>query len=148
MAGAWSNNLVVLENGKVVQTRKGFDAPHDLEIDAGGNLWLADANNNRLVQLTPDLNEIKVYEGPSYGFNGPRYMNVAADGTLWVADKYTHRVLAIRPGHDGVAHAIGTGKRGKGPGRLATPEGVMSKGQDLWISDSSNDRIVRYQIIN
>lgn len=146
VAGAWSDNLVVFENGKVVLNRKGYDAPHDIEVDAKGNIWLADANNNRVVNLTPDLKLIEEFKGRAFGFNGPRYLTIDPQGVIWVADKYTHRVLATYPGLRGALHVIGTGKAGKGPGKLSTPEGVASRGQDLWISDSSNNRVVRYLI--
>jgi hypothetical protein len=41
---------------------------------------------------------------------------------------------------------IGTGKPGKGPGLLNTPEGVAVRGRDVWISDTHNHRIVLYRV--
>ena len=63
-----------------------------------------------------------------------------------MADKYTHSVRIIAP--DGtLLTVLGTGARGKAPGRFATPEGVVIRGDDLWIADSGNNRIVRYRLV-
>jgi len=38
-------------------------------------------------------------------------------------------------------------ERGKGPGLFTTPEGVEVRGDILWLSDSGNDRIVKYRMV-
>ena len=66
-------------------------------------------------------------------------------GTLITADKNNHQIKIIGP--DGrLLLVLGTGRPEKGPGKFATPEGVEVKGDTLWISDSGNDRIVKYRI--
>ena len=145
VGGAWSGNLVVFENGKVVQEMKGLSSPHDVELAPCGDIWLADTGNNRMLLLTPDLKIRKELRGAPYKFRGPRYQDVMPEGTLIVADKYTHSVKII--GADGTLHqVIGTGRAGKGPGRFTTPEGVELRGDTLLFSDSGNDRIVKYRI--
>ncbi len=145
VAGAWSGNLVVFEGGKVVGELTGLSSPHDVELAPGGDIWLADAGNDRMLLLTPDLRIKTELKGPRYGFRGPRYQDVMPDGTLIVADKNTHSVKIIAP--DGtLTQVIGTGRAGKGPGKFTTPEGVELRGETLWISDSGNDRIVMYRI--
>ena len=95
-----------------------------------GDIWLADAGNDRMLLLTPGLQIIKELSGPKYGFNGPRYQDVMPDGTLIVADKYTHSVKIIAV--DGaLLQVIGTGRAEKGPGKFTTPEGVELKGDIL-----------------
>ncbi len=145
VGGAWSDNLVVYENGKVVGELKGLSSPHDVEATPEGDIWLADAGNDRMLLLTPTLQLIKELSGSPYGFNGPRYQDVMPDGTLIVADKYTHSVKII--GTEGaLLQVIGTGRAEKGPGKFTTPEGVEICGETLWISDSGNDRIVKYRL--
>jgi DNA-binding beta-propeller fold protein YncE len=145
VGAAWSGNLVVYENGKVVQEMQGLSSPHDVELTPSGDIWLADAGNNRMLLLTPDLNIRRELSGAPYNFRGPRYQDVMPDGTLIVADKNTHSVKIVGP--DGaLLQVIGTGRAGKGPGQFTTPEGVELRGDTLWISDSGNDRIVKYRI--
>ena len=144
--GAWSNNIAIYTGGQFVKQAGGLAAPHDIEPDAQGNFWVADASNNRIVYMTPSLVTVRVLEGPTYGFKGPRYLALGPDGTLYVADKYSHRVLLIDADSGVLKGIIGTGKAGLGPGLLATPEGVAVRGDILWISDTSNNRIVRYEL--
>lgn len=144
VAGAWSDNVVAYRDGKVVKQLGGLSSPHDLEQAPGGDIWLADAGNDRMLLLSPDLEIKRELKGAPYDFNGVRYQDVLPDGTLIAADKNSHTVKIIA--RDGELLAvIGTGRRGKGPGKFRTPEGVEVRGETLWISDSGNDRVVKYR---
>ncbi len=143
--GAGSDNLVVYVNGEAVEETGGLSSPHDVEFAPNGDLWIADAANDRLVRMTPDLDIKTVLKGAPYDFSGPRYLDVAADGTLAVADKYTHSIKIIAE-NGAVLGVIGDGSAGKGPGKFRTPEGVELGDGVVWIADSGNDRIVKYRI--
>lgn len=123
----------------------GFSAPHDIEFTPNGDLWIADAVNDRLVRLSPELEIRETLEGAPYSFSGPRYLDVAPDGTLVVAAKYTHSVKIITPGGKFLS-VIGGRSSGKGPNKFRTPEGVELRGDIVWISDSGNNRIVKYRL--
>jgi len=145
VAGAWSGNVVAYQDGKIVAELTGLASPHDLELVGDGNIWLADAGNSRLLLLSADL-EIKVELGrKQYGFDGVRYLDLTAGGIIIAADKNNHSVKFI--GADGrLLHMLGDGKPGRGAGRFTTPEGVEVRGTELWLSDSGNDRIVKYRL--
>ena len=143
--GAGTGNLVVYKDGAVEKETGGLSAPHDLEFAPDGDLWVADAANDRMVRMSPDLETKTVLKGAPYDFSGPRYLDVAPDGTLVVADKYSHSVKVIA--EDGtLLGVIGDGDSGKGPQKFRTPEGVELRGDTAWIADSGNDRIVKYRI--
>lgn len=145
VGGAWSGNVVVYENGKPVAELSGLSSPHDLEIAHDNNIWLSDSGNHRMLLLSPDLQVKHELKGSPYDFNGVRYQDVLPQGILVAADKYNHAVKFIAP--DGrLLYILGTGNPGKGPGKFTTPEGVEVKGNTLWISDSGNDRVVKYTI--
>lgn len=145
VAGAWSGNVVAYEAGKVVGELKGLSSPHDVELAPGGDIWLADAGNDRMLLLSPDLEIRRELKGPPYNFDGVRYQDLLPDGTLIAADKNNHQVKFIGP--DGaLILVLGDARAGLGPGKFRTPEGVELRGKDLWISDSGNDRIVKYRI--
>jgi DNA-binding beta-propeller fold protein YncE len=143
--GAGSDNLVVYMKGSVVKEVGGLSSPHDVEFAPNGDLWIADAANDRMVRMTSDLATVTVLEGAPYDFRGPRYLDVAPDGTLVVADKYSHSVKIIAESGEILA-VIGDGSAGKGPGKFRTPEGVELAGDLVWIADSGNDRIVMYRL--
>jgi DNA-binding beta-propeller fold protein YncE len=145
VAGAWSGNVVAYDNGKVVGELGGLSSPHDLERAPDGRIWLADAGNDRMLLLTPDLAIVRELKGPPYDFRGVRYQDVLADGTLIAADKNNHQVKVIAP--DGrLLLVLGTGRPEEGPGKFTTPEGVETRDETLWIADSGNDRVVKYRL--
>lgn len=145
VAGAWSGNLVVFENGQVVAEMTGLSSPHDVEQTPEGDIWLSDSGNNRMLLLSPDLEIKRELKGAPYNFNGVRYQDVLPDGTLIAADKNSHSVKIIDP--DGkLLLVLGENGPGKGPGKFRTPEGVEVRGDTLWISDSGNDRVVKYRL--
>lgn len=143
--GAGSGNVVVFEDGKVVHESIGLSHPHDVVMTAEGELWVADSGNDRMILMSPSLEWLKILDSKAYKFNGPRYQDMSADGLLVVADKYTHTVKVISRSGE-MLNVLGSGKAEKGPGLFTTPEGVEIRGKDMWISDSGNDRVVRYRI--
>jgi streptogramin lyase len=146
VAGAWSDNLVVYENGDVVGELGGLSSPHDVERTPEGDIWLADAGADRMILLSPDLEKKRELKGPPYNFDGVRYQDVLPDGTLIAADKNNHQVKFIGPDGE-LLLVLGTGQPGRGPGLFTTPEGIETEGDILWISDSGNDRVVKYRLI-
>jgi len=144
VAGAWSGNVVAFVDGKPVKELKGLSAPHDLENTANGDIWLSDSGNDRLLLLSPDLDIKRELKGSPYNFNGVRYMDVMADGTLIVGDKDNDQIKIISS--DGkLLKVVGSGQGGRGPGEFRTPEGVEIRGETVWVSDSGNDRVVKYK---
>lgn len=145
VAGAWSGNVVVYRDGVVVGELRGLSSPHDLERTPDGDIWLADAGNDRMLLLAPDLTVKRELRGTPYDFDGVRYQDVLPDGTLIAADKNSHTVKVIAA--DGrLLAVIGTGSPEMGPDRFRTPEGIEVRGDTLWIADSGNDRVVKYRI--
>jgi DNA-binding beta-propeller fold protein YncE len=145
VAGAWSGNVVAYADGRVVAELKGLSSPHDVELAGNGDIWLADAGNDRLLLLSTDL-EIKAELGGSkYDFDGVRYLDLTSRGMIIAADKNNHAVKFIDASGD-LLLTLGDGRPGKGANRFTTPEGVELRGSTLWLSDSGNDRIVKYRL--
>lgn len=145
VAGAWSDNVVAFDGEKIVAELTGLSSPHDLEVNAEGDIWLADSGNHRMLLLSSDLKVKKELSGPPYDFNGVRYQDILANGTLVVADKNNHQVKLISS-DSLLLGAVGSGQPGIGPNQFTTPEGVEVSGSTIWISDSGNDRIVQYKL--
>ena len=146
VGGAGSGNVVAYENGQVARELTGLAQPHDLELAADGDIWLADSGNDRMLLLSADLEIKQELSDAPYNFSGVRYQDVLADGTLIAADKNNHQVKIIAPDGELVL-VLGTGHAGEGPGEFTTPEGVEVRGDTLWLSDSGNDRIVKYKLM-
>lgn len=139
--GAGSGNLVVYREGQVVAEKKGFSAPHDVEFDREGEVWVADANHNRMVQLNENMKVVRVVSGTPFDFSGPRYVDFDRLNRMFVADKYSNSIKVISPEGE-LVQVLGGGKSGI----FDRPEGVEIRGGDLWFSDTYNNRIVRYRM--
>ncbi len=145
VAGAWSGNVVSFQDGEVVDELGGLSSPHDIELASNGDIWLADAGNSRLLLLSEKLEVKRELGREQYDFNGVRYLDLTDDGMIVAADKNNHQVKFIAA--DGsLVHVMGDGKPGRGANRFRTPEGVEIRGSELWLSDSGNDRIVKYRL--
>ncbi len=143
--GAGSGNLVVYQNGEEIAQLGGFSSPHDVEFDNNGNVWVADANNHRMIKLNESLDIVTELGGSPYDFNGPRYMDFDQQGRMYVADKYTHSIKIIAT--DGsLIQVMGGPESGKGEGVFDRPEGVEISGDLVWFADTYNDRIVLYRV--
>ncbi len=145
VAGAWSGNVVAYADGEAVAELRGLSSPHDLERTPDGDIWLADAGNNRMLLLSPDLEVERELKGAPYDFDGVRYQDVLPDGALIAADKNNHQVKVIGAG-GALLLVLGTGRPGKGPNQFTTPEGIEVRDDILWVSDSGNDRVVKYRL--
>ena len=141
----WSGNVVAFEDGRVVGELGGLSSPHDIERTGNGDMWLADSGNNRLLLLSPELEIKRELSGSVYNFNGVRYLDLTPQGMIIAADKNSHSVKFI-DAEGRLLKVLGDDKAGKGPNRFTTPEGVELRGSTLWLSDSGNDRIVKYRI--
>jgi len=145
VTGAGSNNIVALEDGKTVTKAGGLSSPHDVAVTVDGSIWVADAANDRLVRMSEDLKTLTILEGKPYHFNGPRYLDLDNKGRLYVADKYAHKIKVLTPDNQ-LLFTLGEDRSGLGPGLFDRPEGVVIYKNQVWFSDTYNNRIVRYRI--
>lgn len=143
--GSASGNLVVYKEGEAVSEAGGFSSPHNVEFGPDGSIWVADAGNDRMVQLDENLQIVRTLAGPAYEFNGPRYHDFDTEGRMLVADKNSNQIKVIAP--DGaLVQVLGTKARGLGEGLFYQPEGVEIWGDRVWFSDTYNNRIVLYRM--
>jgi DNA-binding beta-propeller fold protein YncE len=148
MAGG-IGRLLAFEGGRVVAEAEGHWGAHDVAAAPDGTIWVADNRARRLVRYSADLDRLQVLDHPRFGFIGPRYLDVDPFGRLVVADQDAHRVLLIDPdAGDGGAllGVLGNGAPGAGPNRFDDPEGVVLRDSHVYVSDSDNNRVVRYLI--
>jgi uncharacterized protein (TIGR03437 family) len=134
--------------------------PEAIAMDAAGNIYIADAFNNRIRKVTTDGNIHTIAGSSSAGgyagdgglainalLNHPRGVAVDGAGNVYIADTFNQRIRVVVP--TGLIYTIaGLGVQGYagdgGPALLAElnfPTGVTVSGANVYITDSSNHAI-------
>jgi uncharacterized protein (TIGR03437 family) len=135
--------------------------PAGLVFDALGDLFLADAANNRIRMISPSgiITTVAGADGPVAGdysgcapppasLNRPTALAAGAVGTVYIADTGNNRVMALAPGGQLTLFA-GTGTAGfsgdGGPATAATlkaPAGLaVDSAGNVYIADTGNNRL-------
>jgi sugar lactone lactonase YvrE len=145
------------DGGPAAQATLNF--PSGVAVDAKGNVYIADTQNNRIRRVGPD-GLITTFAGtgspPFSGDGGPAAqatlnfpsgVAVDAKGNVYIADSNNHRIRRV--GSDGIITTFAGGGRSLGDGGPATqaslsPSGVaMDTNGNLYIADTDNHRIRR-----
>jgi sugar lactone lactonase YvrE len=132
-----------------------FNGPAGVAVDATGNVYVADFNNNLIRKIAPG-GIVTTLAGSSAGkangtgtaatFNGPRGVAVDAAGNVYVADANNNLIREITPA--GVVTTLaGTGAAGNTSGAAAAstfhyPSGVtVDAAGNVYVADAVNNLI-------
>ena len=146
--------------------------PNNAILDPSGNLWIADTFNDRILEFVPPFangmsatlvlgqpdftSDTFNLPGPktSVGLAEPRGLAFDKSGNLWVADSYDNRVVEFTPPfQNGMAFTLEMKQlQQDGPGICSDPPETVCYPTDLafdsagnlWVVDSTNNRVVRY----
>ncbi len=144
-----------------------LDGPEGVAFGPGGQLWVADTQNNRILEFVPPFStgqaaalvlgqsgfDTAVARTSPSGLRDPGSVAVSANGTLYVADTGNNRVLSFPAPHSTAESAnavVGqtnfySGGQGLGPSALDEPTGIaVGSNSTLWVADAGNDRAVRF----
>lgn len=128
---------------------------------ANGKLYFADSETSAVRVFDPEAGTVHTIVGKGLfvfgNVDGPvdaallqHPLGVAArDSELFVADSYNHKIRRIDLTTGQVSTVVGEGAPGTerdGTLLLYEPGGLSVDGQDLFIADTNNHRIIRYRL--
>ncbi len=148
-------------------TASGLWEPEGIAFDGNGDLWVADTQNDRVLEFAPPFStgmSATLVLGQSdftsrLGGTSPTNLSLPsglafnATGALFVADRGNNRVLAFDPpfsSAEAATLALGqTSLSGSRPGTTATnlsfPTALaVDRAGDLWVADQGNDRVLEF----
>ncbi|MDE1816512.1 MAG: hypothetical protein KGI11_08145, partial [Thaumarchaeota archaeon] len=150
----------------------GLQAPQGLAFDSAGNLWVADDENNRILEylkgsgftngeaattvlgqssFTTNGNDVS-----ATGLNSPQGLAFDSTHNLWVADEFNNRLLMYPQASLGTNGAAATTVIGQSDftTRVALVASATSEASpaalaydssgNLWVADSANNRVLMY----
>jgi DNA-binding beta-propeller fold protein YncE len=124
-----------------------FKEVKGLAIDSSGNVWIADAGNNRIQEFNAEgkwLQSLGTKGAGEGQFNAP--MGIAFSGSnLYVTEYYNNRVQELSTAGKYISQ-IGTGKEGSGSNEFKTPRGIAidPKSGNLYVVDTGNNRVQEF----
>jgi sugar lactone lactonase YvrE len=106
----------------------GFINPHGVAVNAAGDLFVADSNNNAIMEVLPS-GAIRTYAS---GFNLPTGVALDAAGDLFVADAGSGSVKEVRP--NGTIQTYASG--------FSSPQGVAADAAgNVFVADYGNNAV-------
>lgn len=117
---------------------EGMKMPIDMSLTVNGQILLADAGNNTVLQQQADGHLLTV--NANRPLDVPHGVASDAAGNIYVAEIGNHQVTRIAPNGE-ITVLAGTGVAGSGPEELDMPAAVLVHDGLLWIADLNNHRI-------
>ena len=116
--------------------------PQGMDVDASGNIYIADYSNYRVMKWAPGATSGTVLMS---GFR-PSKIHVDASGNVYALSQQNHRVSKWKLSDSSTSIVAGTGSYGTGNNQLYSPNDfhVDSSG-NIYISDQSNHRVMKWE---
>jgi DNA-binding beta-propeller fold protein YncE len=119
--------------------------PLALARDSEGNIWVADAFNNRVQKFNPEGEYLLKFGSAGSGngqFSLPTGLDVDSAGNIWVADAGNNRVQKFNSKGE---YLTQFGTKGSGNGQLSGPRALdVEPSGYVWVADYGNNRVQEF----
>ncbi len=152
----------------ILATSAKLHSPHDIKLDALGNIYIADIGNKRIRKITVSTGIISTIAGTGIsGYNGdgiaadtaqlmsPCAIALDTSGNVYIADQLSSRIRKVTVATGLISTIVGTGINGYNgdsiafdTAKISTPIGIaVDKYGNVYISDQTT-RIRKIDISN
>ncbi|HEY4426910.1 MAG TPA: 6-bladed beta-propeller [Solirubrobacteraceae bacterium] len=126
-----------------------FRHPAAVAVDGGGNAYVADTGNDRIVELSPSGSVLGEWGSAGSGdgrFHSPTGVATDAAGRVYVVDSENNRVQVF----DGRGRFLAKwGVRGAGLGAFSQPTAVaVDCNGSVYVADTNNNRVERFDPVS
>ncbi len=136
-----AGQMVVARPVQTFGEASGLALPTDVAVGPGGEVWVADGVNDRVIGFGPNGAVLRtIRRGAGRGLSNPTAVATSADGRLWIADAGGRRVVVIQPG--GREYTVPLGPSWRATVDL-TDLAVSPDGTTLWLVDNDHHRLYR-----
>jgi sugar lactone lactonase YvrE len=122
-----------------------FDWPRGVSVAPGGEVYIADTNNNRIQKFTSNGEYLANFGNIGSGngeFYHPFGLAVSTAGEIYVADSGNNRIQRFNS--NGI-YLTQFGGAGTGDGQFNWPHGVsVGLSGDVYVADTGNNRIQKF----
>lgn len=122
-----------------------FEQPNGVVVDADGNIYVADRNNERVQKFNSTGGFVLKWGSSGTGDgqfspnNGAVDLAVDSDGNVWVVDRGNHRLQKFSSTG---AFLFKIGSAGTGDGQFNQPTGItINSGDTIYVGDRLNERV-------
>jgi streptogramin lyase len=135
-----------------------LSSPSGIGVDASGNVWVADVNNNRIVkfqisgatattvqQIPTGCDTCGQNNAPGT-FHGPSDVKIDSAGNIWVADDGNNRVQELNPAGTSALQNFTACTTGGSAFSGVKSIALDSTGNRLWVADYNNNQIVQCSV--
>lgn len=132
-----------------VTAAESLHQPHGIVIDSGGNVFVADTYNHRIVKYSSSgklLLKWGTYGSKDGGFNFPHGIAIDSADNIYVADSDNERIQKFDNNGNFLLKWGGT--EGNGIGQFKHPRGVaVDKNGYVYVADTDNNRVQKFTSI-
>jgi trimeric autotransporter adhesin len=158
----YAGNGTMLYNGDNIPKEQAQMSPYALAVDASGNLFVADIDNNRVRKINAATGTVTTYAGNgviggggdnnlavSANLNGPSGLAFDAAGNLFIADRGNQKIRRVDATSGIIIRVAGNGTVGSGGdngqatnAQLYNPNGLVVDGfGNIYFADKDNHKI-------
>ncbi len=121
-------------------------SPQGVAIDASGDVWVADTNDNRILEFTATGEFLRKFGSAGSGngqFSIPRRLSIGPDGNVWVSDSNNSRVEVFTPSGE-YKEQFGGVSYSEAEGKFYVVEGLAFHGSTVYVVDDGDDRVEKW----